>query len=75
MKLRRLDVPLYYPLALTAILPTVWFILWYRGRAKRLPGHCRACGYNLTGTLAAGRTECPECGAGVKGLDRVVDSR
>jgi len=34
-----------------------------RIRRRPLPGHCPACGYNLKGTLAAGRTECPECGA------------
>ncbi len=26
---------------------------------------CQKCGYNLTGTLMAGRTECPECGAAI----------
>lgn len=28
-------------------------------------GECMACGYDLRGTLAAGKTECPECGAAV----------
>ncbi len=28
---------------------------------------CPACGYDLRGTLMAGRTVCPECGAGVPG--------
>ena len=27
---------------------------------KNLPGHCRKCGYNLTGNVPGG---CPECGA------------
>ncbi len=27
------------------------------------PSRCRECGYDLRGTLAAGRTTCPECGA------------
>jgi hypothetical protein len=28
----------------------------------RVKGICTGCGYDLTGTLAAGREECPECG-------------
>lgn len=37
-------------------------------REKLLSGRgveCPQCGYNLTGTLDAGRTQCPECGAHV----------
>ncbi len=36
------------------------------GRAlfhKPARGICTKCGYDLRGTTAAGRTECPECGA------------
>jgi hypothetical protein len=29
------------------------------------PGSCPRCGYDLRGTIAAGRTQCPECGAKV----------
>lgn len=63
---RSYSVTVYYPLAFTAILPSLWLIQWFRSRPKRLPGHCSACGYNLTGTLAAGRRECPECGAEIE---------
>lgn len=39
---------------------------WYGHRQRRrLPDHCHTCGYNLTGTLTAGRSECPECGAAI----------
>lgn len=63
---RLIRLPLWYPLALATILPILWLILWYRRRHKRLPGYCSACGYDLTGTLAASRTECPECGASIE---------
>jgi hypothetical protein len=33
-------------------------VLW-RSRKRRAPGHCKECGYDLTGN-ASGR--CPECG-------------
>ncbi len=39
---------------------------------------CRACGYNLTGTLAASRTSCPECGEAITQYQQVksmVDQR
>ena len=31
-------------------------------RKRRPPGHCQACGYNLTGNMSG---TCPECGKGV----------
>ena len=36
-----------------------------RYRREQMEGdpHCAKCDYNLRGTVAAGRTECPECGA------------
>jgi hypothetical protein len=39
--------------------PTVF--LWYRDR-RPPPGHCRNCGYDLTGNLSGA---CPECGTRV----------
>ncbi len=52
-----------WPLIAAPPLPLVlWLILWHRNHRMIPPNHCRACRYNLTGTLAAGRTECPECG-------------
>ncbi len=59
-------IPLWMPLAIAAIL-TAW--LWHRDRRRIPPGHCRKCGYNLTGNVSG---KCPECGnpcpaeAGVK---------
>ena len=46
----------------------MWFGcgLWSNGRVAGLlasrQGLCTACGYDLRGTLAAGRAACPECG-------------
>jgi len=41
----------------------IWFspaiLRWFRGR-KPLPGHCRSCGYDLTGNTSG---VCPECGS------------
>ena len=48
-------LPLWVPFSIVA-LPTAW--LWWRDHRRR-PGHCRKCGYDLTG-LTGGR--CPECG-------------
>ena len=36
-----------------------------RYRRQKLNPHCHQCGYDLRGTIAAGRTQCPECGAAV----------
>lgn len=56
--------PVWYAIAVSALLPTIWFTKWRHRRS--LPKHpCAKCEYDLQGTLAAGRTECPECGAKV----------
>ncbi len=47
--------PLWIPLLIIAV-PTV--IAWRRDR-KPPPGHCKICGYNLTGNVSG---RCPECG-------------
>jgi hypothetical protein len=49
-------VPLWIPFVLVAV-PTA--VLWWRDRRRIPPGHCRKCGYNLTGNLSG---VCPECG-------------
>jgi len=49
-------VPLWMPFLIVA-LPTAF--LWRRGRRRIPPGHCRKCGYNLTGNVSG---VCPECG-------------
>ncbi len=53
---RVVSVPLSLPLVVAAI-PTA--ILFYRDRRRIPPGHCRKCGYNLTGNVSG---RCPECG-------------
>lgn len=49
-------IPLWL-LLLTALILTVF--LWYRDRRRVPVGHCRKCGYDLTGNVSG---LCPECG-------------
>ncbi len=49
--------PIWLPF-LAIALPT-GFLFWSNHRQGR-PGHCAACGYNLTGNTTG---RCPECGA------------
>lgn len=50
-----LHIPLWIPLVLLGVSTA---LLWWRDR--RPPrGHCRTCGYNLTGNTSG---VCPECG-------------
>jgi hypothetical protein len=57
-----------------ALAVTVGALWVFRGRYERLRERelggvaCRGCGYDLTGTAAAGLEVCPECGRGVQGL-------
>jgi hypothetical protein len=48
-------VPLWCPFVLIAGITA---FLWWRDR-RLPPGHCRKCGYNLTGNVSG---VCPECG-------------
>ena len=52
-------VPLWF---LTAIVSIPTAILWYRDR-RQPPGHCQACGYDLTGNVSG---KCPEYGEAVR---------
>lgn len=54
---RHVTIPLWLPLAMLAV-PTA--ILRRRVRPRSQDGHCRACGYNLTGNVSG---KCSECGA------------
>jgi len=48
---------------LALAIPTAW--LWRRdSKARHPPGHCRNCGYNLTGNVSG---ICPECETPVEG--------
>ena len=50
-------IPLWIPIGITALLTV---ILFYRDRRRCIPpGHCRKCGYDLTGNMSG---VCPECG-------------
>ena len=46
---------------LVAVIPTV---LAWRNLRRPLPGHCRKCGYDLTGNVTG---KCSECGAETEG--------
>lgn len=71
-KWRWVSVPLWMPFVALA-LPTG--ILWYGDRRRVLPGHCRACGYDLTGNVSGRCQECgAACPAGTATPDRPVDT-
>ena len=66
-------LPHWAALTLAAILPATRARRWYasaRGRLRRwgprLPGVCRACGYDLTGNQSG---VCPECGADARATE------
>jgi hypothetical protein len=51
---RGVAVPIWFPVFLTTLLP----VARWRPRAKRHPGSCAVCGYDLRATPE----RCPECG-------------
>ena len=53
---------------LWAFGPGIILLYWReKYRRQRMLPTCIECGYDLRGTISAGRSECPECGAGIVG--------
>jgi hypothetical protein len=59
----RICVPLLIPLVVLTVVTTH---LWFRDYRRFQPGHCRKCGYNLTGNVSG---RCPECGEQMRASD------
>ncbi len=55
------SVPLFIPLALFAVLPSVEITHWLGRRRRRRSGLCESCGYDLCGSMR----QCSECGTNV----------
>ena len=53
------DVGFGAMIGVPSIVAAVLIVGWHR---KPRPGHCRSCGYDLTGNTSG---RCPECGATV----------
>jgi hypothetical protein len=64
-------IPLWAIFIVFAIYPTLTAAIiaraWYRHRHYRKQGHCKECGYNLTGNTSG---ICPECGERIGGVPR-----
>jgi hypothetical protein len=54
--------PFWIPVIVTGVAT---LLCWKIRRRRFAPGHCQACGYNLTGNVSG---RCPECGTRT-GLD------
>ncbi len=54
-------IPLWFPAAVTAILPLLFLHRLRKARRRRAQGLCRRCGYDLR----ASTERCPECGTPV----------
>jgi hypothetical protein len=59
---RDVHVPCWFLVVAGSIASAIW--LWRRWHQPLGPGHCQACGYNLTGNVSG---VCPECGGVVRG--------
>jgi hypothetical protein len=55
---RIITCPYWCLVLLSAVLPTVMGLRWYRARRRPRPGRCPNCGYDLR----ASPDRCPECG-------------
>ena len=68
-----LVVPLWATTLMLALYPGVFVNNWLRRRHRRKHGLCLRCGYDLRGSLEAGR--CPECGTGFDSQTREHEGR
>lgn len=61
-------VPLWC-LASVVVIPmaALWYEEWRR-KVRDRPGHCKRCGYNLSGNVSG---RCPECGTEIAGSQRM----
>jgi hypothetical protein len=62
MRRWNLALPAWFLVVITAALPLARTARRMGTRNRRRPGHCPACGYDLTGNVSG---VCPECGKGV----------
>jgi len=64
-----IDIPLWMPLAGVAF-PTG--VLCLANRRRRMAGHCRRCGYDLTGNESG---VCSECGEEISATKKIHDGK
>jgi len=60
-KYRQVGAPYWFFILVFLALPCIWIFKWTTRRILNR-NFCPSCKYNLTGTLKAGKTTCPECG-------------
>ena len=63
-------IPYWFLLIVFAIPPVIWLHKCIR-RKSSLEHCCPNCQYDLRGTIAAGRSQCPECGAAIPQITKV----
>jgi hypothetical protein len=61
-RVNRVRISLAWPVAITAMLPTIFAVRRVRSIFRPPAGHCLRCGYSLTGNASG---ICPECGTPV----------
>ena len=68
------NTPMHMPTAITALLfalvifgsTAIILLMEFCPWRKTIKGYCPKCDYDLRGTIAAGRKECPECGEEIR---------
>jgi hypothetical protein len=51
-------IPYWFIVLMMCAATVWWWVVYHSRRDRRLPGHCRGCGYDLRGSQG----QCPECG-------------